>query len=521
MAPILTSNSFLLTTPPHSKHSVKIPRLNRVLAKRAGPFSPFQLGKPKQDSSSSSEEGNKTDGSVNSNPNPFSFNFGKTPDVRSLIPVVSKPGSGLSFPRRKDPGTVFVAGATGLAGIRIAQVLLRQGFSVRAGVPELDAAQELARFAAEYKVISKEESKRLNAVESSFEDAQSIAKAIGNASKVVVTIGPAENGPNSEVSASDALQVIQGAQLSGVGHVAIIYNGNTANSSTYNVLDGITSFFNNLFSQSQPLSIPEFLQKVIETDVSYTFIKTSLTEDFSPERSYNVVVSAEGSTTSAGSDDYKVAMSQIASVVADVFSNTAVAENKVVEVSTDPSAPLKSVDELFSAIPEDGRRKVYAETVAKAKAEEEARVAAEKARVAADAAKKLEEEVKKLSEQEAEEAQEKAEAAGTSMENLLDRAKDISAGLSWEKLSSQFATAVQTTNEKTKVQIATVRGQAKARALPGQKAVVKKPIPKFPALKLKEEPKIKAKAKETESKTEVKKLFGGLFQQETIYVDDD
>lgn len=47
---------------------------------------------------------------------------------------------------------MFVAGATGQAGVRIAQTLLRQGFSVRAGVPELGSAQELARLAAKYKV---------------------------------------------------------------------------------------------------------------------------------------------------------------------------------------------------------------------------------------------------------------------------------------------------------------------------------------------------------------------------------
>ena len=65
---------------------------------------------------------------------------------------MTKPSSGLSFGRRNDPGTVFVAGATGQAGIRIAQALLREGFSVRAGVPELAAAQELALLAAKYKV---------------------------------------------------------------------------------------------------------------------------------------------------------------------------------------------------------------------------------------------------------------------------------------------------------------------------------------------------------------------------------
>ncbi|KAJ6309879.1 hypothetical protein OIU76_014759 [Salix suchowensis] len=440
--------------------------------------------------------------------------------MKSLLPVVSKPSSGLSFGnfRRKDPGTVFVAGATGQAGIRIAQTLLREGFSVRAGVPQLGAAQELARLAALYKIISNEESKRLNAVESTFEDTEAIAKAIGNASKAVVTIGPTENGPTSEVSTLDALQVIEAAQLAGVGHVAIIYDGNPDSASTNNVLDGFKTLFNNLFSQSQ-LSVPEFLQKVIETDVSYTFIKTSLTEDFSPESSYNVVVSAEGSTST---NDLKVAKSQIASVVANVFSNTSVAENKVVEVFTNPSAPLKPVDELFCAIPEDGRRKVYAEALAKAKAEEETRVAAEKA---SEAAKMVEEEVKKLSGQEAkasslaEEAQEKAEAAGASVENFLSKAKEVGSGFSWEKFSSQISTAAQTASEKPKVQLATVRGQAKARSLPVQKAVVNRPSPKPLALKPEEEPK--PKAKETESKAEVRKLFGGLFQQETIYIDDD
>lgn len=119
-----------------------------MFAKKAGPFSP--LGKTADDSSS--DEGQNS----GKNSSPFRFDFGKLPDVKSLVPVVANPSPGLSFgsQRRKDPGTVFVAGATGQAGIRIAQMLLRQGFSVRAGVPDLVAAQELALLAAKYKVIS-------------------------------------------------------------------------------------------------------------------------------------------------------------------------------------------------------------------------------------------------------------------------------------------------------------------------------------------------------------------------------
>ena len=180
----------------------------------------------------------------------------------------------------------------------------------------------------------------------------------------------------------------------------------------------------------------------------------------------------------------------------------------------------------FSAIPEDGRRKAYAESLAKVKAEEEARVAAEKAREAAEATKKLEQEVQKLSEQEAravslaEDAQEKADAAGASVEILLNKAKDFGSGLSWEKFSSQLTTAVQKPEEKPKVQIATVRGQAKARSLPSMKAVVKPPSLTFPSFKPKEEPKPRPKGKQTEEKKEVRKVFGGLFTQETIYIDE-
>lgn len=477
----------------------------------------FQLGKPKGDDSEGKQTGKSPDS------NPFRFDFGKLPDMKSLMPVVTNPSTGLAFGnnRRKDPGTVFVAGATGQAGIRIAQTLLQRGFSVRAGVPDLGAAQDLARVAATYKILSKDEIKRLNAVESPFQDAESIAKAIGNATKVVVTIGATENGPDTPVSTSDALVLVQAAELAGVSHVTIVYDGSIGGS-TYNVLDGITSFFSNLFAQSQPLSISELIEKVAQTDVAYTLIKTSLTEDFSPEKSYNVVVSAEGSNSGSGSSSseaYKVPKLKIASMVADIFANTAVAENKVVDVSTDPSAPSRPLDELFSVIPEDGRRKMYAAAMAKARAEEEAKVAAEKAQEAAEAAKELEKQMLKLSEKEAEaaslaeDAQKKAEAVGISVDGLFNKAKDIRSGLSWNTLGSQIATAVQNASETPKVQVATVRGQAKARNLPPKKAVVKPATASF-ASKQKEE-----RLKEPEK--EVRKVFGGLFKQETIYVDDD
>ncbi|KAL1827527.1 hypothetical protein DCAR_0206680 [Daucus carota subsp. sativus] len=504
MAPALSSNSYILATIPHSRITLKTSKLTALAPKNAGTFRVIKAKAVSEDQESKPAK-----------LNPFQFDFGKLPDVQSLIPAVQNSTSGLSFGQRsKDPGTVFVAGATGQAGIRIAQTLLRDGFSVRAGVPDLGAAQELAQLAAKYKIISAEESKRLNAVESTFEDAESIAKAIGNAGKVVVTVGPAENGATTAVTASDALQVIQAADLAGVGHVTIVYDGSSA--STNNVLDGISSFFNNLFSRSQPLTIAEFIQGLVETDVSYTLIKAKLTEDYLLESSYNVVVSAEG--IDGSTNDYKVTKSQIASLVSNVFSNTAVAENKVVEVYADPTAPLKPVDELFSLIPEDGRRKAYAEEIAKAKVEEATIKAKEKAKEAAAAAQELKEEVKSLESQDAKTdnlANKAQEQASASVESLMAKAKEMSSTFSWDKFSSQLSTAVQNVSEEPKVQIATVRGQARAQKLPPKKAVMKKP----PVSKRKEA--VKPKAKQADSKVEVRNVFGGLFKQETIYVDDD
>jgi len=103
--------------------------------------------------------------------------------------------------------------------------------------------------------------------------------------------------------------------------------------------------------------------------------------------------------------------------------------------------------------------------------------------------------------------------AQASLENLLSRAKGVSKDFSWEKFSTQLAEATtpRTSTEKgPKAQIATVRGQAKAKKLAPQRAVVK-PVAQ----------KVKPQPKQPDTKPEVRPVFGGLFKQETVYVDDD
>lgn len=444
----------------------------------------------------------------------------KIPDPKSLVPVVTSPSVSLfSIRRRKDPNTVFVAGATGQSGARIVFTLLRQGFSVRAGVPDLASAQNLARLAAAYRTISPEESRRLNAIEVSLADQDSVAKAIGPATKAVVTVGSGENGPAGEVSAEDAVSIVRAAGIAGVGHLAVVYDsrngGSGSGQSTNNVLDGITSFFSNIFSGAPPpLTLAELLASIVETDgVAYTVVKATLTDDYAPESSQALVLDKENSSPGTLNNS-KVSKSQIARLVAEVFSNTVVAENKVVEASTSASAAPKPVSELLSAIPEDGRRKAYAESLTKAKEAEEEK---ENARESKAAAQKLEERIKKVVKKESLGEDISSDAVRPRLEDLLTKAaKGLGEDFSWKKLSSQIAIAVSpnpTSDVSPQALIATIRGQAKARTLQPRKAVVKQ--------QQQQPSKTKPKQNQSEQKVQVASVFGGLFKQETIYVDDD
>ncbi|XP_047045141.1 protein PLASTID TRANSCRIPTIONALLY ACTIVE 16, chloroplastic [Lolium rigidum] len=448
---------------------------------------------------------------------PFFVDFtGKFTEAKALIPAFPSPATGSLFAGgrgKKDAQTVFVAGATGQTGVRIAQTLLRQGFAVRAGVPDLASAQELARLAAAYGLISPAEARRLNAVESDFDDTEAIAKSIGPAAKVVITVGLAEKGPEGGVvTTDDALRVVQAADLAGVAHVVVVYDVGAAGfggASANSVLDGFTSFFSNLFSRVQTMSVSEFLSKVVETDVNYTLVKASLTDDYNPESSYGLVLAKEDSSTASSTETGKVSKLQIASLVADVFSNVEIAENKVVEVSTSSSGTSKPTVEALTGIPEDIRRKVYKEAAAKAQAEEEA--------LASQQAVDAEEPTSKLK---AEGTSEEAGAspmneAQASLENLLTRAKGLklNTDFSWDKFSTQLAAAGgaarNSGEEESTAQIATVRGRARAEKLAPQRAVVK-PVAQ----------KVKQATKQPAPK-EVRPVFGGLFKQETIFVDED
>jgi len=340
-------------------------------------------------------------------------------------------------------------------------------------------------------------------VEFDFKNVDSVAKAIGNASKVVVTVGPVEDGPRGQVSVDDALRVLEAAQVANVNHVVAVYEPGTGRIAD-GPLAGITSFFSLLFSSriGGRKNDTDLLDSLAETDLSYTFIRAPATEgvdDYSPSTS-NLVVAAEGISDSSG----KVSKVQVATVVAAALSNTTASENKVVTLASDPYGTPRPLEESLSVIPTDGRRAVLRaeraeaekeaqEKAAREAAEAEAREAAEDARRAAQLAAQLDAEAKKLAAEEsrasalAAKAQAKAEAAAASVDGLASKAKELGID-SFTKTLSKLnpAKGGEKKNKAEKELVSAATGES---------------------------------ASEQKSP---QSFFGGLFrQQETIFVDDD
>ncbi|CAM6123065.1 unnamed protein product [Calypogeia fissa] len=458
--------------------------------------------------------------------------------------------------RRVDPKTVFVAGATGQVGARISQQLLRAGFSVRGGVPDLYVAQQLAEFATQYGVISRDEAKRLNAVEFDFKNVSSIAKALGNAGKVVVTVGPTEDGPLGKVTRDDALRVLEAATLSKSAHFVLVSEPGIGVSADNGPLAGLAALLGSLFSKASEVSESDLIDKIVETGLPYTFIKAGSTDgidDYAPEGG-NLVVEAEG----ASDPSAKVSKIEIASVVAGVFQYTGVSEDKFFEVSSSPYAPSRPVDELLSAIQVDGRRELLEEERARRAAEEKERVArlaaeekeraarlkadseaeeaVKEAREAAKLAAQLEAEAKRLAGDEAKaaavaaRAQAKAEAAAASVDGLREKAKELGGSplrtiagrlgtVSFKQDESKFKKAAVSVEEKGKKPLFSFARKVQ-RVEEEVEEKVKKPAFSLPKKVQRAAPQPVAAAASASPKSGG--LFGGLFsQQETFYVDED
>ncbi|GBG85025.1 hypothetical protein CBR_g39489 [Chara braunii] len=483
--------------------------------------------------------------------------------------------------RKADPSTVFVAGATGQTGVRIVKELLRAGFSVRAGVPDLEEAEQVASIASKYELITRDEAKRLNVVQCDQSDDESIAAAIGNAGKVVITVGPQENGPRGKFEVKDALTMVDAVAKARATHFVLVSkSGSSAGGG-----GGLFGFLSALSGGGSGVANEQkLIDKLVESGLTYTVMRTGPTEsvDDSYATQANVIVESEGTLKTFST----VSKIQVAEVLATALATAGLSENKVFEVSASADAPAKSVEELLSALPVDGRRQALEEAramaeaeererEAKARAEADAKAAAEQAQAALQAAAELEAEAKKLTAMEAKAAAAaaaaaaKAQAASSEVQELSVKAKETGFNFSFMgtragsglNLGAIFASGSQKTLEATEEEFeeespaAALKKALKLPAFPtpgkidlgswapklGKRAddddkpqeaasarkslrpatksqessTKRRPTPKVsqPPSRPKAEPQLKPAGTTS--------VLGGLFKQETVYIDDE
>ncbi len=116
---------------------------------------------------------------------------------------------------------------------------------------------------------------------------------------MVVTIGPAEDGPRSKVTVQDALRVLEAAQVANAGHFVVVSEPGAKNDGP---LAGISAFFSSLFSGGSVAQDAYLIDSVVESDLTFTVIKTGSTEgvDDASQDTSNLVVSAEGASDTGG-----------------------------------------------------------------------------------------------------------------------------------------------------------------------------------------------------------------------------
>lgn len=342
--------------------------------------------------------------------------------------------------RKVDSKTVFVTGGTGLIGSRVVLELLAAGFNVRSGVEDLGQAQRLAEVAGQYRqLISSEEAKRLNFVRYSTDSPEFTAKAIGNAGKVVVILGPNENGPSKPVNPQDGLAVLKAASLANSSLFVLVSDlAEGSSASQDDLVSRMLSFFGSFTRKG--IQYSKLVDEVIDSSLKFTIVRTGFSENV-PDSfigKSNLVVAPEGKLTAG-----LISKLQIGKLLADILENPDLAEDKIFDVAASETAPSKSFPELLSEVAVDGRRETRKAERAKADlearereyraaAEAEARAVAAEAKAAADTLAAIEAEARQLAAEEAkaaiaaERAQARAEAAAKSVSAVTANLEEIS-----------------------------------------------------------------------------------------------
>jgi uncharacterized protein YbjT (DUF2867 family) len=243
--------------------------------------------------------------------------------------------------------TVFVAGSTGRLGIRVVRELLAAGFNVRAGVRSQEKAEAFEEILDDLNEtvgpLSRQELNRVKVVYCDLNEPETIAPAIGNASRVVCCVGAAE----SEFTNLGAPKLIDYE-----GTVRLINTAATLNPQQFILVTslgtgklgfpaGVLNLFGGILIWKRKAE-----QALEASGMPYLIVRPGGMErpkDNHKQLGYNVRL--EKRDTLFGGT---VSRLQIAELIASAVTNPEAAENKTVEVVAETKAPSVEYAALLS-----------------------------------------------------------------------------------------------------------------------------------------------------------------------------
>eukprot|EP00887_Chlorella_sp_A99_P003986 scaffold11.g3986.t1 len=246
-----------------------------------------------------------------------------------------------------DQGTVFVAGATGRLGARIVRELLAQGYRVRAGVRSAKKAESHIKNATSYGLLSQEELGRLSVVLCDLENPDTIRPAIGRAAKVVCAVGASESelgdiSAPSRIDGAGTTRLVEAATAAGVEQFVLVTSLGTGKigfpAGILNLFGGVLLFKRQAEEALEASGLP------------YVIVRPGGMEaprdDF--KRTHNLRLATRDKLFNG-----LVSRLQVAELVAAAVDNPALAQNKVLEVVAETTAPALSYKDLLAAHPEE------------------------------------------------------------------------------------------------------------------------------------------------------------------------
>lgn len=250
---------------------------------------------------------------------------------------------------RIDPNTVFVAGASGRLGLRVVRELAEAGFKVRAGVRSQEKAEIYSDMLAELSEtigpLDKAASNRIQLVYCNLDDPDSITPAIGNASRVVCTVGAAES-EFTDLSAPRRIdfegteRLINAAASLNIGQFILVTSLGTGKigfpAGVLNLFGGVLIF---------KRKAEEALER---SGINYLIVRPGGMER--PKDDHKITHNVRLSTrdTLFGGT---VSRLQVAELIAVAVASPEFAENKTIEVVAETKAPLREYEALLGEMP--------------------------------------------------------------------------------------------------------------------------------------------------------------------------